>query len=170
MPQNNINLFIVGGIGWQRTMVTSNRSAGLPDAKPSADFVYEEVGGVGLNTGLAALKVADHEKMNVSVTLCAPLGKRCAKNIYGNAVHNWKLDYHSIWKDSDQVKKPVGQQFIFVRNAKLLPDGGLLLSFSAWGTTPHGYGIARVDKASNVVSQASRVCTHAAQAWRIESS
>lgn len=69
----------------------------------------------------------------------------------GNTTHSWQLDYLDIWHDRDQVKKPVPDDFIFVRNARLMPDGGLLLSFSAWATTPHGYGIVRVDKDSNVL-------------------
>jgi hypothetical protein len=72
-------------------------------------------------------------------------------DMQGNTAHSWQLDYLGIWNDADQVKQPVPERFIFVRNARLMPDGGLLLSFSAWATTPHGYGIARIDKDSNVL-------------------
>jgi len=69
----------------------------------------------------------------------------------GNVAHSWQLDYLDMWDDRDQVKQPVPERFIFVRKARMEANGDLLVIFSAWATTPNGYGIAKVDKDSNVL-------------------
>ena len=69
----------------------------------------------------------------------------------GLTVHQWTVDYYAIWDDSGDVKNPVPERFIFVRKAKMYPDGRLLLIFSAWSATPYGYGIAMLDRDSNVL-------------------
>jgi len=66
----------------------------------------------------------------------------------GAVVHGWDLPYMDIWDASSQVQEPVPERFIFVRKARMEPNGDLLVSFSAWATTPHGYGIAKFDKDS----------------------
>jgi hypothetical protein len=49
------------------------------------------------------------------------------------------------------VQNPVPERFIFIRKATLGADGSLLVIFSAWSTTPYGYGIAKLDRDSNVL-------------------
>jgi hypothetical protein len=69
----------------------------------------------------------------------------------GIPVHHWEVNYYDIWEDSGDVQEPVPEKFIFIRKAKMYPDGRLLVIFSAWSTTPYGYGIAMLDRDSRVL-------------------
>jgi len=69
----------------------------------------------------------------------------------GKLVHSWKVAYSEIWNDSSPVKKPQPDNFLYMRKATLLPDGGLLAIVVATGDTPWGYGMVKLDKDSNVV-------------------
>ena len=69
----------------------------------------------------------------------------------GTPVHEWEVSYTDIWDDSGDVKELVPERFIFIRKAKMYPDGRLLVIFSAWSITPYGYGIAMLDRDSNVL-------------------
>jgi hypothetical protein len=78
----------------------------------------------------------------------------------GIPVHQWNVDYHAIWDDTGDVQNPVPERFIFVRKGKLYPDGRLLVIFSAWSTTPYGYGIAMLDRDSQVLWKDFRFIHH----------
>ncbi len=78
----------------------------------------------------------------------------------GEAAHEWRVNYHEIWDNSGDVQNPVPERFVFIRKAKVYPDGRLLLIFSAWSTTPYGYGIAMVDRESNVLWKDFRFIHH----------
>jgi hypothetical protein len=72
-------------------------------------------------------------------------------NMAGELVHRWELSYHDMWDADSTVQNLVPEQFIYVRNARLYPNGDILLSFSAWTTTPFGYGISKNDRDSKVL-------------------
>jgi hypothetical protein len=72
-------------------------------------------------------------------------------NMQGHEVHRWEFSYDELWDEESEVQNLVPERFIYVRNAHLYPNGDLLLSFSAWTTTPFGFGIARVDRDSNLI-------------------
>jgi outer membrane protein assembly factor BamB len=114
---------------------------------------YNRGGSALVSHDKAGVTLWDKEQAHNGYTLIASAQGQTVRliDMQGATVYSWELDYLGIWNDADQVKEPVPERFIFVRNAKLQPDGGLLLSFSAWATTPHGYGIARIDKDSNVL-------------------
>jgi hypothetical protein len=78
----------------------------------------------------------------------------------GIPVHQWQVDYSAIWDNSGDVQSPVPQRFIFIRKAKMYPDGRLLVIFSAWSTTPYGYGIAMLDRDSKVLWKDFRYIHH----------
>jgi hypothetical protein len=69
----------------------------------------------------------------------------------GKVVHKWQLPYSEIWNETSPVKNPQPDEFLYWRKARLLPNGDLLALFVATGDTPWGYGLAKLDKDSNVV-------------------
>jgi hypothetical protein len=81
-------------------------------------------------------------------------------DMQGTEVHRWELSYHDMWEEGDEVQNLVPERFVYVRNAKLYPNGDLLLSFSAWTTTPFGFGIAMIDRDSNVLWKNFRPVHH----------
>ncbi len=71
-------------------------------------------------------------------------------NMDGKIVHEWGVPYSTIWDESAEVKNPVPNDFIRWRKAYLYPNGDLLVVFIGQGT-PWGYGLAKIDKDSNVL-------------------
>jgi len=69
----------------------------------------------------------------------------------GNTVHQWALPYSEIWDASGEIRDPVSDEFVFWRNTRLFPNGDLLALYVAHGRTPWGYGLARMDKDSNLI-------------------
>ena len=69
----------------------------------------------------------------------------------GTVVHSWQVAYSEIWNEASPVKAPQPDDFLYMRKAELLPDGGLLAILVATGDTPWGYGMVKLDKDSNVV-------------------
>jgi outer membrane protein assembly factor BamB len=69
----------------------------------------------------------------------------------GTPVHQWEVSYTDIWDDSGDIKELVPERFIYIRKARMYPDGRLLVIFSCWSSTPYGYGIAMLDRDSNVL-------------------
>ncbi len=76
--------------------------------------------------------------------------KALLMDMEGNFVHEWGVPYSSIWDDAADVKNPVPDDFIRWRKAHLFPNGDLLVVFIGQGT-PWGYGLAKIDKDSNVL-------------------
>jgi len=78
----------------------------------------------------------------------------------GTPVHSWNVDYTKIWEPGGDVQELVPERFIFIRKAQVYPDGRLLVIFSAWATTPYGYGIAMLDHESKVLWKDFRAIHH----------
>lgn len=72
-------------------------------------------------------------------------------NMAGRTVHSWTRPFSSLWPDPPHVDSPVADEFIFWRAAHLYPNGDLLVIYVADGVTPWGYGLAKLDKDSNVI-------------------
>ena len=68
----------------------------------------------------------------------------------GDVVHEWRRRFSEIWDETSAVKSPAPDEFMYWRKAKLLPDGALLAVYENVDT-PWGYGLAKVDRDSNVV-------------------
>lgn len=69
----------------------------------------------------------------------------------GVTVHRWSLPYSEIWDTSGDIRDPVSDEFIFWRKTRMFPNGDLLALYVAHGRTPWGYGLARMDKDSNLI-------------------
>ena len=69
----------------------------------------------------------------------------------GAVLHEWSMPYSRVWDASAAVKKPVPDTHIYFRKAKLYPNGDLLVVYDGANDTPHGYGLVKLDRHSNVV-------------------
>jgi hypothetical protein len=69
----------------------------------------------------------------------------------GEVLHEWHLPFSQVWNDSSPVKKPLADSHIYFRRAEMLPNGDLLVVYEASGDTPWGYGLAKMDKDSNLI-------------------
>ncbi len=67
----------------------------------------------------------------------------------GAPVHEWTIPYSKVWKlETAAVQEPQPDNLVFLRHARLQPNGDLIAVFEAAGHMPAGYGIVRVDKDS----------------------
>lgn len=69
----------------------------------------------------------------------------------GNIVHEWNTPFSKIYNDSSPIKNPQKDEYMHWHTAKMQPNGDLIVQYTAAGDTPYGYGLARIDKDSNVV-------------------
>jgi hypothetical protein len=66
----------------------------------------------------------------------------------GSVVHEWSIPYSKVWNKGAAVREPQPDNLIFLRQARLSPNGDLIAIFEAAGHVPSGYGMVKVDKAS----------------------
>ncbi len=69
----------------------------------------------------------------------------------GEVRHEWSLPFSQIWDESSPVKNPMADDLIYYRRALLYANGDLLVMYVASGDTPWGYGIARLNRDSELV-------------------
>lgn len=78
----------------------------------------------------------------------------------GNVVHTWSRKFSEVWPDSPHVASPVEDESIYWRALHLFPNGDLLVIYIGEGDTPWGYGMAKLDKDSNVLWRYSERVHH----------
>lgn len=69
----------------------------------------------------------------------------------GETLHEWSLPYSEVWDKSAAVKDPRPDPLVYWRKAHLYPNGDLLVIYEGVGDTPWGYGMAKMDKDSNLI-------------------
>jgi hypothetical protein len=69
----------------------------------------------------------------------------------GKVVHEWKKSFREIWPNPVHIKEPVRDDQVYFSSCRLYPNGDLLVALQAKGDTPYGYGLAKLDKDSNVL-------------------
>ena len=70
----------------------------------------------------------------------------------GTVVQEWRLPFSAIYDpERSPIKQPMPDTFMHWNRTRLLPNGDLIVMFETYGDTPWGYGLARLDKDSNVV-------------------
>lgn len=68
----------------------------------------------------------------------------------GDIVHSWDVPFKKAFPIADHVHKMV-KVVMVVEDAHLYPNGDLLIQYGGLNDTPHGYGVARVDKDGKVI-------------------
>lgn len=68
----------------------------------------------------------------------------------GREIHRWRVPFSAVWNDEARVKRPLPDGRIFLRAARMQPDGALLAVFEGVGDTPYGYGLVKVDRHSRL--------------------
>lgn len=78
----------------------------------------------------------------------------------GRLVHEWSLPFSTAWPRAPHIRHPIDDRYIYWRMAHLFPNGDLLAIYVADGDTPHGYGLIKLDKDSNVIWKYSERVHH----------
>ena len=69
----------------------------------------------------------------------------------GNRVHQWSRPFSQVWPNPSHVKHKVSDDAIHWFRCRPFPNGDLLAVYQADTDTPHGYGLAKLDKNSNLL-------------------
>jgi hypothetical protein len=69
----------------------------------------------------------------------------------GSIAHEWHMPYSRVWSDAAKVRRPLPDSHVYFRKAVAFPNGDLLAIYDGAGDTPHGYGLVKLDRDSNVV-------------------
>jgi hypothetical protein len=70
----------------------------------------------------------------------------------GAQVHEWAIPYSKLWKkETAAVQEPQPDNLVFMRQARIMPNGDLIAVFEAAGHVPAGYGLAKLDRNSTPV-------------------
>lgn len=68
----------------------------------------------------------------------------------GSIVHEWRRPFSEVADESSPIVSPRDDEFIYMRKAHVFPNGDLLALYIASGDTPWGYGMAKLDRDSQV--------------------
>jgi hypothetical protein len=82
-------------------------------------------------------------------------------NMRGEVVYRWHAPFRKIWPKPPHVREPVPDNKIYLFGCYLYPNGDLLVVYHGTGDTPYGYGLAKLDKDSNVLWKYSANAHHA---------
>lgn len=69
----------------------------------------------------------------------------------GNTLHEWRKPYSEVWTVESAVKQPRPDEFVYMDEAKLLPDGSLIAIYIGAGASPWGHGLVKLSPDSEVV-------------------
>ena len=69
----------------------------------------------------------------------------------GNVVHQWGRLLHDVWSNPPHIPHPVPDPFVHWRRVHVWPNGDLLTIYVGVGDTPWGYGLAKLDKNSELL-------------------
>lgn len=69
----------------------------------------------------------------------------------GHVLHEWTMPFSKVWDENSVIKEPVDDRNTYFRRTWLFPNGDLLVVYDGVGDTPHGYGIVKMDRDSNIL-------------------
>lgn len=72
-------------------------------------------------------------------------------DMQGKVLHEWGLPFSAIWNETADVVNPVPDDQAYWRDVELFPNGDLLVVFHGSDQTPYGYGLAKINKDSEVL-------------------
>lgn len=101
----------------------------------------------------AGLLTADYERKHSGFTLFTTGDGARAHLIApsGAVIHEWKRPYSGVWDKSGAVRAPMADNQVYFRKARLYPNGDILVIYEGVGDSPYGYGMARLDRDSNLI-------------------
>lgn len=104
-------------------------------------------------TDARGVTVYDASKVQPGYTLFTSGDANAARLIdsNGRVVHEWKVPFSRVWTKNAAVSDPQPDDLIYMRRAKLLPNGHLLAMYISANDTPWGYGLVELDADSHIV-------------------
>jgi hypothetical protein len=99
------------------------------------------------------LVIHDKAKSSAGVTFYVDsvLQKARLLAMDGSQLYEWHRPYSQVWEPGGTITDPIGDQDVAWEFAWPFPNGDLLVIFRANYKVPYGYGMAKLDKDSNVI-------------------
>lgn len=69
----------------------------------------------------------------------------------GRVAYRWDLPFDKLWPNPSHTHAALAKARPYLQRAHVFPNGDLLVIYHAYGDTPYGYGMAKVDKRGNVL-------------------
>lgn len=67
----------------------------------------------------------------------------------GEVLHEWSRSFSELQGEAGGIDNPRPDEFVYFRDAKLFPNGDLLVVIEGNGATPYGYAVAKLDRNSD---------------------
>lgn len=127
---------------------TAEWSQSRTSANPLATDLWRRA-----RTQARGVTVHEGRKMQPGYTLFTSGDDNVARLIDadGHIVHEWTMPFSKVWTKDAAVKDPQKDDLIYMRRAKLLPNGHLLAVYISGNDTPWGYGLVELDADSHIV-------------------
>jgi hypothetical protein len=98
-------------------------------------------------------------------TLCMYGGGTQAKlvNMRGDVVHQWHVPFSKLWTEPPHLRGRMDDARVYFNDAHLYPNGDLLVVIEGpinFGNASNGYGLAKLDRDSNVIWAYAEKCHH----------
>jgi hypothetical protein len=110
-------------------------------------------------------KIDRPDKTCDGFTLCAYGGDSRALliDMHGKTVHQWHVPFSKLWPDPRHLHGPVNDAAVYFNDGHAYPNGDLVVVIEGPITlrnSSNGYGLAKLDRDSNVLWQYAAKCHH----------
>jgi hypothetical protein len=98
-------------------------------------------------------------------TLCMYGGgsKAFLVNMQGTVVHQWHVPFSKLWPDPPHVRGPISDEAVYFNDGHIYSNGDCLVLIEGpinVRNSSNGYGLARLDRNSNVLWKYAQKCHH----------
>jgi hypothetical protein len=81
-------------------------------------------------------------------------------NMRGEVIHRWAIPFSKVWSSPPHIRGPVKDELVSFFYCHPYPNGDLLVVFHGLEQRANGYGLAKLDKDSNVIWKVPRNIHH----------
>ena len=105
-------------------------------------------------------KTSDGYTLCTLVSLSASNTRAFLLDMQGKEVHSWEIPFSQVWPDPPHITAAVHDRLVCAFGCHPFPNGDLLVVFHGLEHSPNGYGLAKLDKDSNVLWKYSAKVHH----------
>jgi hypothetical protein len=129
----------MGGRAWVEKKLTSMQSSG--DMTPVLTGMVDQPG-----------KTFDGYTVYACASISSSSTRIALVNMQREVVHQWAVSFSKIWPNPPHLQgRQIDDSLVCIFACHLYPNGDLLVVFNTMERTVRGYGLAKIDKDSNLV-------------------
>jgi hypothetical protein len=128
--------------------------------KDLAQFPRETGGMDQQSPGVGKIDIKEKTYDGFTLVVMSPRSGAVLVNMHGEVVHQWSAPFSKVWPEPDHVRRGLDDAYVVWFSAYLYPNGDLLVVYHGAGDVGNGFGLAKLDKDSNVVWKYSKKVHH----------